>query len=189
MLSVNDLVVATGGYIINGKSDIKIKKYSIDSREVDSDTWFIPIVGEKVDAHNFILDCVKCGIIGTFINKSVKNKNELIKEIIKINENVCIIEVNDTVEALKKCGIYNRNKHTDVEIVGITGSVGKTSTREMIATILSEKFNVLKTIKNYNSGIGLPLMLLMIEDQDICVLEMGMDGLRTIKSAKPNDKA
>lgn len=189
MLSVNELVLATNGYILNGDKEKLIKKYSINSKEVDKDTWFIPIVGESIDAHEYIVDCAECGIVGTYISKNTKNKEQIIQKIKEINKDICIIEVEDTKKALKDSGVYNRNKHSDIDIIGVTGSVGKTSTREMIASVLSEKYIVLKTIKNYNSEIGLPLMLLMIEDQDVCVFEMGMDGFGQLdelsKMAKP----
>lgn len=190
MLTVNELVSATNGNLLNGSGDKKIKRYSIDSREVDNETWFIPIIGEKTDAHEYIVECVKTGVVGTYINSNHKNKKEIIAQAISNNKEICIIEVDDTKEALNESAIYNRNKHSNIPVIAVTGSVGKTSTREMIATILSEKFNILKTIKNYNSDIGFPLMLLMIEAQDICVFEMGMDSLgqleRLSNMAKPS---
>lgn len=175
MLNVNELVKATKGKLLNGDGNTSPLEYEIDSRILKKDDFFVPIVGEKVDAHIYIIDTVKKGAIGFFINSGFEKKDEIIKESIKINENVCIIEVEDTRKALIQSGIYNRQKHINIPVVAIAGSVGKTSTREMIASVLKTNKNVLVTKKNYNSDIGLPLMCLQIDEQDVCVLEVGID--------------
>ena len=80
-----------------------------------------------------------------------------------------------------KAGEYNRNKHIDIPVIAVTGSVGKTSTREMIASVLSTQKNVLVTKANYNSLIGTPIMALQIKDQDACVFEIGTDSFGEIE--------
>lgn len=177
LLNINEIVKASNGVLVNGDERIIPQNYKIDSRELENNDFFIPIVGENVDGHNYIIDCVKKGTIGFFISKSCKNKEEIIKESISIKHDVCIIEVEDTEKALCDIGTYNRNKHIDIPIIAITGSVGKTSTREMIASMLLEKYNVLVTERNYNSIIGLPIMMLKIDNQDICVLEAGINHI------------
>lgn len=175
MLNLKELEIATGGKIINGNEKIIPKYYELDSRSLKEDDFFIPLKGEKVDSHEYILDCVSKGAIGFFISKNYSDKEKIIKNSIKINNNICIVEVDDTKEALIKSGKYNRSKHIDIPIVAVTGSVGKTSTRQMIASVLKEEKNVLVTEKNYNSNIGVSIMCLQIENQDVCVFEAGID--------------
>lgn len=175
MLNIKEIVNASKGILINGNENIIPKNYNIDSREFNKEDFFIPIVGENVDGHKYIVDTVKKGAIGFFISKDYINKKSIIEESIKINNNICIVEVENSEKALCDIAEYNRIKHIDIPIVAITGSVGKTSTREMIASVLAEKYNVLVTEKNYNSIIGLPIMLLKLDNQDICVLEAGIN--------------
>lgn len=175
MLNLKELIEATNGTYINGNLDIIPTNYVIDSRIVEKGDFFVPIIGENTDGHNYILDTVKKEIIGFFINKNNKNKTSIIDESIKLNKNICIIEVEDTFKALYNAGKVNREKNIDIPVVAITGSVGKTSTREMVSSVLKQKYNVLTTEKNYNSLIGVPIMALKIDKQDICVLEAGID--------------
>lgn len=175
MLNIEEILNASNGKLINGESSIVPKSYEIDSRNVKNGDFFIPIIGEKVDAHKYIVDCVKKGAIGYFISSNTVDFDKINEESIKFNPNVCIISVEDTLKALIESGKYNRQKHIDIPIVTVVGSVGKTSTREMITSVLKEEKNVLVTKKNYNSNIGLSLMCLEIESQDVCVLEAGID--------------
>ena len=175
MLNLKELTEATKGIYINGNLNIVPTNYVIDSRIIQKDDFFVPIIGENTDGHKYIIDTVKNGSIGFFINKSCNNKTEIIDESIKINKDICIIEVEDTYKALYNAGKVNREKNIEIPIVAVTGSVGKTSTREMISSVLKQKYNVLTTEKNYNSLIGVPIMALKIQNQDICVLEAGVD--------------
>ncbi len=175
MLSIKELVRATNGNLINGNEDYIPLSYEIDSRNIKKDNFFIPIKGEKTDAHKYIIDCVKNGASGFFINKNYIENEKIVKDCIKINKDICIIEVKDTLQALINSGKYNRNKHIDIPLVAVTGSVGKTSTREMIASVLKEENDILVTKKNYNSNIGISLMCLQIDSQQICVFEAGID--------------
>ncbi len=177
MLTIDEIANASNAKVLNGNADVKVKSYCIDSREFNKEDFFIPILGEKVDGHDYILDVVKKGAIGFFISKNYIKKDEIIKNSININKNICIIEVQDTTQALYDIAIYNRKKNIDIPIVAVTGSVGKTSTREMIASVLSEKYNLLVTRKNFNSIVGLPLMILELDNQDIGVLEAGIDHI------------
>lgn len=175
LLNLKELIQATNGTYINGNLDCIPNNYVIDSRIIDKNDFFVPIIGERTDGHEYILDTVQKGISGFFIGKSNKNKNYIIDESIKLNKDICIIEVEDTFKALYNAGKYNREKNIDIPVVAITGSVGKTSTREMVSSVLKQKYNVLTTEKNYNSLIGVPIMALKIDKQDICVLEAGID--------------
>ena len=181
MLNLKELEYATKGKYINGNLEFIPREYIIDSRHVNEKTFFIPIVGKKIDGHEFIIDTVKKGAVGFFINADYKNKDEVVKTCININKDICIIEVKDTKEALYMAGEYNRNKHINIPVIAVTGSVGKTSTREMIASVLATEKKVLVTKYNYNSLIGAPIMALEIGNQDVCVLEIGTDFVGEIE--------
>ena len=175
MLNIKELVEATNGNLLNGDIKFIPKEYVIDSRNIENNPFFVPIVGENTDGHKYILNAVEDGICGYFINKGFEKKEEVINKSREINKNIIIIEVDDTKEALYNAGVYNRNKHIDIPVVAVTGSVGKTSTREMISSVLSASKNVLTTTKNYNSIIGAPIMALKMDSQDVCVFEIGTD--------------
>lgn len=190
MLNVKELVKSANGNLLNGNLEYIPENYIIDSRNIVGNPFFVPIIGEKVDGHEFIINAVKSGICGYFINKNCNKKENIVSETKKINSNIIIIEVDNTKEALYNAGKYNRNKHIDIPVVAVTGSVGKTSTREMIASVLRTEKNVLVTRSNYNSIIGAPIMALQIGEQDVCVLEIGTDFNGEIKRLsnllKPN---
>ena len=175
MLSLKEILIATKGNLILG-NEKEIKNYSISSNEIAEKCMFIPLKGEKTDGHKYILNAVKNKAIGFFINKDYIDKEKIIKETQKENSYLKIIEVDDTLEELKNMGRFVRNKHLDIPVIAVTGSVGKTSTREMINSVITQKYNVLKTIKNYNSDIGISLMLLKYTNEEIMLLETGMDG-------------
>lgn len=178
---VSEIATITGGTIIKGNKDRTIHKISTNSKVGDMDTLFVPIVGERVDAHDFIADAYKQGIRVTLTSKD---------SIAEDTEDMVYIKVNHTVDALQRLGEYHRD-HSKVPIIGITGSVGKTTTKEMIAAALSTRCDVLKTIGNMNSQVGLPQMMLMLTDtHEVGIIEMGMSEFgemeRIAKVAKPN---
>ncbi|MEG0873326.1 MAG: UDP-N-acetylmuramoyl-tripeptide--D-alanyl-D-alanine ligase [Clostridia bacterium] len=175
MLNIKELEIATRGKIRNGIEKIIPTNYVIDSREVQKGDFYIPIVGANVDGHKYILDAVKKGAIGFFVSSKFSNIDFVIQESIKINKDISILEVEETQNALYEAGRFNRQKLIDIPIVAITGSVGKTSTREMIASVLKQEKNIFVTKRNYNGYIGLPIMMLEIDKEDICVLEVGID--------------
>ena len=125
-------------------------------------------------------------------NQETTNKEaelDLIKEKIeKKHNNASVILVKDTIKALQQIAEYKRNLY-NIPVIGITGSVGKTSTKDIIASVMSKKFNVLKTLGNYNNQIGLPLTILRLKDENAMVVEMGMNMPNEIstlsKIAKP----
>lgn len=170
MLIVKEILEATKGNLLNGDINKEIVNYKFDSREINDEDFYIPIIGEKVDGHKFILDTVKKGCLGFFTSQDVD-----LEYIKSLNKDVIVIKVEDTLKALQAIGKYNRIKKSNIEVVGITGSVGKTSTREMIASVLSQENELLVTQKNMNGHIGLPLMTLLMENQDLAVLEAGID--------------
>lgn len=162
-LSVKAIAKAVGGSILCGNYDTLITSAGTNSKNMEADSLFIPIVGEKVDAHDYIDDAFKNGAAACFISRQVP-----------LNKEKVYIKVEDTLKALQALGSFYRNRF-GLPVIGITGSVGKTTTKEMIAAALETKYHVLKTEGNMNSQVGLPLMMLRIQSKhDIAVIEMGM---------------
>lgn len=134
----------------------------LDSRKVEKDFVFIATKGERVDGHTFIDAVFEKGALAVICEKA------------PVNPKGAYIFVEDSFEALKAVAAFYRNQLA-VRVVGITGSVGKTSTKEFIAAVLATRYQVLKTEGNFNNEIGLPLTVLRIRDNvEIAVLEMGI---------------
>lgn len=133
-----------------------------DSRQVTPGCLFIPIKGARVDGHDFIADVFEQGALCVLSEKELENPKGP------------YIRVKSSTEAMKKIAAFYREQ-LQVKVVGVIGSVGKTSTKEMIASVLAQKYSVLKTEGNFNNEIGLPLTIFKIRLQhEIAVLEMGI---------------
>ncbi|MBR3116609.1 MAG: UDP-N-acetylmuramoyl-tripeptide--D-alanyl-D-alanine ligase [Bacilli bacterium] len=165
---LQDIVKVTKGRLVCGDENLELGSFSINTKTINNDEVFVGIKGEKVDGSKFYLDAFNNGAIGAIINKESVD----IKEV----EGKFILEVDDTVIALQEIAKYKRSLYEDLLVVGVTGSVGKTSTKDIIALTLSNKYKVLKTEGNYNNELGLPLTILGLKDETALVLEMGMDG-------------
>ncbi len=145
--------------------DKHIEGVSIDSRNVTNNSLFIPIKGMTVNGHSFIKDAIKNGAAATLWNKDEVNPPG----------DIAVIFVEDTVKGLQELSRYYRNR-LKAKIVGITGSNGKTSTKDITAAILSQRYKTGKTVGNYNTEIGVPFTLLSLdEDCQAAVIEMGME--------------
>lgn len=145
--------------------DKYITGVSIDSRNVTKDSLFIPIKGATVNGHSFVKDAIKNGVTATLWNMDEPNPPL----------DIAVILVEDTVRGLQELSRYYRNK-LKTKIVGVTGSNGKTSTKDITAAILSQKYKTQKTMGNYNTEIGVPFTLLSLnEDCEAAVIEMGME--------------
>lgn len=161
-LTLAQIAEACGGTLIGGNEakEYTVTGVEIDSRRVKAGDLFVAIPGEKVDGHKFIPDVLKKGAYA------------LSKQSLDVDGAYILVE--DTVTAMKRLARFYRNT-LDIKVVGITGSVGKTSTKEMIASVLGTKFRVHKTQGNFNNGIGLPLTIFQIEkEHQVAVLEMGI---------------
>lgn len=177
-LTISEILQATNGTLICGNKEEIITNVSTNSKDVSFGSLFIPIIGERFDAHKFINSALNSGAVAT-ICSDIKYCNKLKTWIL----------VKDTKDALQNIAAYYRAKF-NIPIIGVTGSVGKTSTKEMISSVLSTKKNVLKTKANLNSQIGLPLTVLEInKSHDLAVIEMGMSMFgemsKLSKIAKP----
>lgn len=164
-------------YQAEGREQTTIKGAVLDSRKVEPGFAFFAVKGERVDGHSFIPQVARMGAALVICQE---------KPVVDIP----YILVEDTLEALKKVAAFYRET-LHIPLVGVTGSVGKTSTKEMIAAVLGEKFNVLKTQGNFNNEIGLPLTILSIRgEHEAAVVEMGISDFgemhRLSQIAKPD---
>lgn len=169
-LTVNDILEATGGSLICGSKDTRFYKITTDSRKASEGALFIPLVGDKFDGHEFIKAAFDMGVSVVLTHKSIDPM--LGKTIIKVS---------DTMKALADIARFYKLKY-NVPTVAVTGSVGKTTTKDMLHAVLSTKFNTLKTEGNYNNEIGLPLTIFRLEKEyERAVLEMGMSHFGEIE--------
>jgi UDP-N-acetylmuramoyl-tripeptide--D-alanyl-D-alanine ligase len=147
--------------------EIETVGVSIDSREVEESNIFIALVGENIDAHTKLNDAFDNGAALAIVNKDWYEKNE------ETYKDFPLIKVKDTLRAFHRLAQFHRYKFNG-KIIAVAGSNGKTTTKEMIAAVLEKKYKVLKTYKNYNNQIGVPQMLLQLNnDIDFAVLEIG----------------
>ena len=171
-VSLLDVVSKTNGKVV-GKTtilDSYVQEVVTDSRVKTTNGLFFAIVGENADGHNYITMAKENGAISAVIEK----------ELDEYVEGIVYILVDNTLEALKMLATWYRTKF-NIPVVAITGSVGKTTTKEMISSVLGAKYNVLKTAGNLNSEIGAPVTVLGLNStHEIAVIEMGMDHLGQI---------
>lgn len=190
MFNVSEMVGAVGGKLITGDKGKEFNSFSKDTRTIRNGDFYLPLIGEQFDGHDYISAAIQKGASGFFLSRKYPRNEEAIQKVMDSNEGIVIIEVEDTLIALQKLAGYNRNKKSHVKLIAVTGSVGKTSTKEMIHSVLEKGFHVLKTEGNLNNEIGLPLTLLRLEDEEVCVVEMGMSSFGEIsllsKLAKPD---
>lgn len=179
-MTISNITKACGGKFVGDEAflDKEIQGAVTDSRQVKDGYLFIPIKGERVDGHDFIPAVFDQGALVVLSEKELDNPAGP------------YILVQSSQQAMKDIAAFYRES-LDIPVVGVIGSVGKTSTKEMIASVLSEKFDVLKTDGNFNNEIGLPLTLFRIrENHQVAVVEMGISDFgemhRLGKMAKPD---
>ena len=167
--TVGEIAKIIGGEILSGNPDTVINTISSDSRDIGENTLFVPIIGEKFDGHDFIDELLS----NKKISCSVTMKKGYEKS--ALNSQTALILCNDTMSALGTIGKSHRDKFKPVT-VGVTGTNGKTTTKELIYLALSSKYKTLKNIKNYNNEIGVPFTLLKLDESyTAAVIEMGMN--------------
>ncbi len=181
-LTLEDFFNLDSAVIYNSEKFKPITKVTIDSRSISKGCLFIAIKGEKFDGHDFVADAVKAGAGALVVSQK---KFSSLPEI-----EIPVVAVKDTVHALGELASTWREK-LKTKIIGLTGSAGKTTTKEILFALLSRKFNVNKTQANNNNHIGVPLTLFSTSNKhDYLVLEMGTNHFGEIKYsaniAKPN---
>ena len=173
-MKVHDITNINGFKLING-SDITIDHFSISTNDIQGKTMFFPLKG-KTDGHDYILNGVEGGIAGFFV---APGHDEIVKKAISIHNDIVIIEVKNPLKALQALASHVRNG-LNIPVIGVTGSYGKTSQREMIYSVLKQEFNVLTTKGNLNNHIGMPLTLINYKDEDVVLLELGSNHMGEI---------
>ncbi len=194
-LSIGEIAGACGGRLVIQESvgsavteDSLVDGVVLDSRQVTAGGVFVATVGERVDGHSFITQVFEKGIM---LVVTEKTPEQVEKECgVPADRWGSYLLVEDSFQALKDMAEYYRSK-LSLPIVGITGSVGKTSTKEFIAGVLAQKYSVLKTEGNFNNEVGVPLTLLRIrEEHGAAVVEMGISDFgemhRLSKMVRPN---
>jgi len=170
MFSLKELISITSGEPVNIKDSLKVTGISTDSRDMGRGEVFIALMGESFDGHNFVGKAKERGAIAAIVTKDFRPSKDY-----------AIIKVEDTRAALSSIARAHRSRF-DIPVIGISGSNGKTTTKDMVAYILGRSFKVLKTEKNYNNQIGVAKTLLRLKDQDLAVIEVGTSFFGEIRS-------
>jgi UDP-N-acetylmuramoyl-tripeptide--D-alanyl-D-alanine ligase len=165
MFSVDEILLATQGKLVWGEKGHEFSGINIDSRAVKPGQLFIALKGDRFDGHDFISQALEAGASGAILSTSchlrVKNK--------------VLIQVEDTLTALQEIARAHRSRF-NIPVIAITGSNGKTTTKEMAACILAHQFRLLTNEGNLNNHIGVPLTLLRLESMhQVAVIEMGIN--------------
>lgn len=177
MLTLGHVFAAFTGYEPTGQ-ERSLGPVVIDSRQAVQDSLFVAFVGENVDGHDFVEDAFRRGAAAALVERPAAS----LYQSVNLREwqggelpatPICLL-VENTLTALQQLATYWRQRHNPT-VIGITGSVGKSSTKELTAAVLSQRYRTLKSEGNYNNEIGLPLTLLQLQPEHACaVLEMGM---------------
>lgn len=172
-LTVGKIVEICNGELLCGDENVICSSYTKDTRTITDGDTYIGIKGEKFDGNVFYKDAFSKGANAVILEKD----SFILDQEYDCNKPIILVE--DALVALKNMAEYKR-KTTEALFVGVTGSVGKTSTRDMIYSVLKEGYKTLKTEGNFNNNIGLPLTLLRLTDEKAAVIEMGMNALGEI---------
>ena len=168
LLNIEDVVTATGGRIICSDGN-PFTGVSIDSRTIREGELFIPLTGNRSEGHTFLTDAL------------AKGQGALVSRLSGAREGKTLIQVDDTLKALQDIAHYIRTQR-DIPVVAVTGSNGKTTTKELAYEILSTRYKAARNTGNFNNHIGLPLSLTRInEDDEVVVLEMGASAQGEIR--------
>src|SRR5438094_6796824 len=165
-LSIFQIAEFAGAAISSGDSKLSIDKISTDSRALKRGELFVALHGENFDGHNFVESAAKAGAAGAVVDSSWTGK---------VPENFALIRVKDTLQAYQKLAA-NYRKSLSLNVVAITGSNGKTSTKDFTAAVLTRRFRVTKTEGNFNNHVGLPRTILeATSGNEVAVWEIGMN--------------
>ena len=180
-ITVQDILEVTKGNLMYGNKNEICEKFSKSTKEIQPGDVYIGFKGERFDGGMFYEDALKQGAKGCIINKIADLE-------IKNIPNKFVIQVDDTVEAIAQIAKLKREKY-NIPVIAVTGSVGKTSTKDIIYSVVSQKYKTLKTQGNMNNHIGMPMTILGLEKHEALVIEMGMNHFGELRKltqiAKP----
>ena len=170
-MKVKEIIEIVNGKLIKGNLESEIGAFCKDTRTINAGETYIGIKGENFDGNSLWKEAFDKGATTVILQGIEFDKEELEK--IR-NKNIILVE--DTIEALSDIAIHKRNLYgKDFPLIGVTGSVGKTSTKDIIANVISQKYNTLKTDGNKNNNIGLPFTMFNLNNHEAAVIEMGMN--------------
>ncbi len=179
-ITIKDVIEICNGTLLCGDENLECLNFSKDTRTIQEGDIYVGIKGDNFNGNDFYREAFNKGAKACILDCKKNEVNDYL--------NSTIVLVEDSIKAIQSLATYKRDMY-NIPIIAVTGSVGKTTTREMIADVLSYKYKVLTPIKNYNNHIGLPFTLLNLSDHTACVLEMGMNHFGEIsllsKIAKP----
>lgn len=161
-MKIKEILKITNGKLICGDENLDIQNFEKDTRIIQKGDMYVAIKGEKFDGNDFYKDAINKGAVACLMSKEPDEKIG------------SIVLVENTVKAIQQIAAYKRSQ-VDIPVVAVTGSVGKTSTKDIVAAVMSQKYKVLKTQGNLNNDIGLPFTLLRLHDENAIVVEMGMN--------------
>ena len=173
-LIVEDILKVMNGELLNGDKDLICENFSKDTRNINLGDVYIGIKGESFDGNAFWKQAFENGASCVIVSNVHISQGEIEKFADKT-----IIQVEDSLQALYSIAKLKRSFY-EIPVIAITGSVGKTSTKDIIASVVSKKYKTLKTQGNNNNNIGLPFTILKLKDEEALVLEMGMNHLGEI---------
>lgn len=175
---VKDVVRLCNGKVLYGNEAIELSDFCIDTRKLVNGDTYVGIVGENSDGNDYYKDAYNKGASVLILSKAPKEKLY----------NITVILVNDTLKCLQELASYKRSLY-DIPVIAVTGSVGKTSTKDIIYSVVAKKYRTHRTIGNYNNHLGVPLTILGLKDEEALVVEMGMNHFGELsllsKIAKP----
>lgn len=183
-VKIKDVLEKIEGDIVFGKEDVEIIDVSTDTRTIKEGDTFIALKGENNNGNKYCKVALENGAKICIVDEVLLSKED--EKAFKKDRT--LIKVKDGRKALIEIARYKRSLY-DIPVVAVTGSVGKTSTKDAIASVLSRKYKVLKTEGNFNNNVGLPLTILKLKDHEVLVVEMGMNHFGEIREltniAKP----
>ena len=176
---VNDVVRLCGGKVLYGNEELVLSNFCTDTRKLNNGDVYVGIVGETHDGNNFYKEAILKGASCLILSKEIE----------EVFDGVTVILVNDTLKCLQELASYKRSLF-NIPVIAVTGSVGKTSTKDIIYSVVSKKYNTRRTIGNYNNHLGVPLTILgLSSEHEALVVEMGMNHFGELsllsKIAKP----
>lgn len=169
MFKIKDIVKICNGKLLCGDENIICKGFSIDTRTINKNDIYVGIKGENTNGNLLCHDAIKKGAIACIVEEDIDITNF----------NIPIIRVDNSINSLQDLARSVINNFNGI-VIGITGSVGKTSTKDMVYSVVSQKYKTLRTIGNNNNHIGLPLSILKYTNEEVMILEMGMNNFNEI---------
>ena len=175
-ITVKDILNVTNGKLIIGRKEEICEDFCRDSREVKENDIYLGIKGETINGSIYFEEAFEKGAKGAILQDIEITEDQKQKY-----QNKFIIIVENTIKAMQKIAEYKRNLY-NIPVIAITGSVGKTSTKDMVASVINKQYNTLKTEGNYNNHIGVPLTIFRLKNEEAMVTELGMSHLGEIST-------